>query len=443
MILRKRFQPMSGIVVAAALLVSPAGAQSLTTIQDTLFKADGARFSGTLTIQWSTFDATNIGTIVQQSKTVDVGNGNLMVQLAPNAGVPAPANVYTVHYQSDGSQQFTETWTVPSSSTPLTVAAVRIGTVTSGAGAQGTSAGSSTPIAESAVTGLVSDLAQRPIKGPGFGTGSVAVINQNGQIETAIGDIGECVYIDGTAGPCGSPQSQFFDAETPGGIADGMNDTFTLLNPPSGSSLTLFRNGIYMKAGFDYNLNISSIQFVPGAIPQPGDTLVASYRIDPNAGNLGALTSNSTNGTPVALAQVLCSSSGKANVTNTWASLGACDIPANALNPGDRIEVRFSFTHDGSGSGFDTMIDWGTTTILARSGGTQDAAFTGQAEAAITSSGAQISIQSWGSVLTFLPGIVSSGPQTGLKLDIQGRISTPGSDTLTLTNYTVLRYPGH
>ena len=100
----------------------------LTTIQDTLYRADGTRYSGTLTITWSTFDATNIGTIVQQSRTVQVVNGNLLVQLVPNATAAPPANVYTVNYQSDGYQQFTETWTVPVSTQPLTVSEVRTGT---------------------------------------------------------------------------------------------------------------------------------------------------------------------------------------------------------------------------------------------------------------------------------------------------------------------------
>ena len=132
-ILPKHPTPLSGILLAATAFVGTAFAQTgLTTIQDTLFKADGTHFSGTLTIQWSTFDATNIGTIVQQSKSVDIVNGNLYVQLVPNAGAQAPANVYTVHYQSDGSQQFTETWAVPTSSTPLTVADVRTGMLTSG-----------------------------------------------------------------------------------------------------------------------------------------------------------------------------------------------------------------------------------------------------------------------------------------------------------------------
>ncbi len=65
------------------------GQTGLTTIQDTLFKADGTLYNGSLTIQWSTFDTTNPGTIVQQSTTVAVINGNLFTLLAPNATAPA------------------------------------------------------------------------------------------------------------------------------------------------------------------------------------------------------------------------------------------------------------------------------------------------------------------------------------------------------------------
>src|SRR5665213_4327030 len=125
----KQLTPLSGILMAATAFCGPAFAQTgLTTIQDTLFKADGTRFNGTLTIGWSTFDAANIGTIVQQSKNVQVVNGNLLVQLAPNATATPPSNVYTVQYQSDGRSQFVETWTVPVSAQPLTVAVVRTGT---------------------------------------------------------------------------------------------------------------------------------------------------------------------------------------------------------------------------------------------------------------------------------------------------------------------------
>jgi hypothetical protein len=302
-------------------------------------------------------------------------------------------------------------------------------------------AGNQVPIVESSVVGLVADLAQRPIKGPGFGTGSVAVINQDGQIETAIGNVGDCVYVDGTAGPCGSQQTQFFDAETPGGLVDGANTTFTLANPPSGSSLMLFRNGLYMKAGFDYTLSGATIQFVQGAIPQPLDTLVASYRIDPAAGNLGELQSGALHAS--GQAQVLCSANGIATTDESWTDLGGCDVPADALRPGDRIEARFDLSHMGSSSGFDFQVTWGATVVLSRHGSQQDSAIAGRVESAISDAGAQITTESWGTVLSFLPGIASSPALPGLRVEIRGKLSTAGDDVLKLISYTILRYPGN
>jgi hypothetical protein len=425
------------ISLAIAALCGIASAQTgLTTIQDTLFKADGTRFNGSIIIRWGTFDANNIGTIVQQSKSVQVVNGNLQVQLAPNAGAQAPANTYTVMYQSDGREQFTETWTVGSSSQPLRVAEVRTGMITSSTGTPG----NQTPIVESSVVGLVADLAQRPVKGAGFGTGSVAMINQNGQIETVVGNVGDCVYADGSTGPCGGQASAYYDGETPAGLVDGSNNTFTLANAPSGLSLSLFRNGLYMKAGFDYTLSGSTIRFVTGVIPQPMDTLVANYRVDPDLAG-GNLTAGGLAG--ATSAQVLCSASGRTNTQVAPVSLGSCDIAAAGLQPGDRIEIRFTFAHAGTASAFDVQLKWGGTTALTRHGSAQDAAIAGQAEAALSSSGAQLTTQSWGTVLAFLPGIVNAPVQNGVKVDLLGSLSKEGSDSIRLTNFTVLRYPGN
>ena len=436
--LRQRAATFGCALLAAATFCCVLLAQNqLVTIQDTLFMADGIRFSGTLFIRWNTFDTTS-GTIVQQSKTVVVSNGNLQVQLTANAGAPAPANSYSVAYQSDGREQFSEAWTVPQVSRTLKVAEVRTGTFS--ASTSGGSVGNQTPIAESAIVGLIADLAQRPTKGPGFGAGSVAVINQNGQIETAAGNVGDCVYVDGTAGTCGSPASQFFDAETPGGVVDGTNLTFTLANPPTGNSLLLFRNGMYMKAGFDYNLTSSIVQFVSNAAPQPQDTLVANYRIDPNAGNIGNLNSGSNSGRTL-LAQVLCSSAGRVNGLDVWASLGACDIPAPLVKSGDRFEIRFNFAHTGAASAFDAQIMWGNTQVLLRHGNKLDTALVGRAEASVSALETQITTESWGTLLPLLPGIVSTGIQNGLKLDILGKLTSLGIDTIGLTNFTVLRYP--
>jgi hypothetical protein len=416
----------------------------LTTIQDTLFKADGTRFSGTLTIQWSTFDAINVGTVVQQSKNVQVTNGNLFVQLVPNAGALPPANIYTVQYQSGGSQQFSESWTVGVSATPLTVSEVRVGTlsVTNAAGAGPNSSGATTPIPESSVVGLVDDLSVRPTKGVAFGANGVAVVDDNGALETAVGQIGQCVLVDGTTGPCGGNAPTFVDAETPGGSLNGTNNTFTLANIPAGASLMLFRNGLYMTAGPDYTLTGSTLQFASNNIPQPLDTLTASYRVNPAvAGVIGNPEVGPV--VPVAAAQVVCSAAGLTTAAGASTSVGACDVPAGGLQPGDRIEIRFSFAHSGMASGFDVLIDWGSTTIVSRHGGTQDAAFVGQAEAAITAAGAQLSVQSWGTVLSLLPAIVTSPVQSGVQISLHADVSTPGSDTVTLTNYTVLRYPSH
>lgn len=167
--LQKTLKALSpAIVLGSVLCATMWGQGGLTTIQDTLFDADGARYNGTLIIKWSTFDANNPGTVIQQSKSVQVVNGNLLVQLTPNSTALPPANLYTVLYQSDGNQQYTETWTVPLSATPLKVPQVRTG---SGAGSSGGgSAGglTGTGAAESTINNLVTDLNARPIKGPGF-----------------------------------------------------------------------------------------------------------------------------------------------------------------------------------------------------------------------------------------------------------------------------------
>ncbi len=418
----------------------------LTTIQDTLFKADGARFNGTLTIQWSTFDASSIGTIIQQSKSVTVANGNLQIQLAPNQGVQTPANVYTVQYQSDGRNQFTETWTVPVSAQPLAVSAVRTGTQT-GSGTSGTGAtGGQTPIPESSVIGLQADLNQRPTKGAGFGTNGVAIVDDNGVLQTVAGQVGDCVLVDGTSGPCSTPT--FVDAEVPAGTVDGANDTFTLANAPTGTSLMLFRNGLYLTTGFDYSLVNATIQFVAGAIPRTGDTLTASYRVDPAAaGSVGVLTNGGSAVRSVSSAQVICSAQGRASAAIVMTTLGACDIPAAQMNPGDRIEVRFTFAHSGMALGFDFQMDWGSTAALARHGDPRDAAVAGSADVVLLENGAQISAQSWGTVLAFQPKILMAPLQHGVRVVLRAAM-TPGaaagaSDNIRLTNFTVLRYPAN
>ncbi|MDQ6677317.1 MAG: GDSL-type esterase/lipase family protein [Acidobacteriota bacterium] len=261
------------LAVSGLVLAQP----SVTTIQDTVYKADGTRFTGTAVINWNTFDAGDTSKIGMQSLSVPITNGALYVQLVPNTNA-VPANVYTVHYNSDGVEQFTETWSVPSSAVTLRVRDVRVdpNATTGTGGSTGTP-----PIAETQVNGLPADLVLRPVKGAGYSPGRSAAINDAGEIESVAGSPTDCVRVNGTAAACFDTTvlATFVDAETPTGAVDGANTSFTLANPPvPPTSLQLFRNGIYQTAGPDFTLTGANIQFFAAATPQQGDTLLASYR---------------------------------------------------------------------------------------------------------------------------------------------------------------------
>lgn len=247
---------------------------TLTTISDVLFKADGTRFNGLAQINWISFESGNGSVIAAQSKTVRIIDGNLFVQLTPTTNA-VPAAEYLVKYSSDGKIQFQETWAVPPSPTALRVRDVRTSQPLFPGGP-----GQVTQIQESDVIGLVADLEIRAVKGPGYGNSRAAVISDTGQLEGALGALSDCVRVDGTSVPCGGGGSSVFvDHEVPGGVVDGANVTFTVANAPTpAASLHLFRNGLLQKAGFDFVLVGSVVTFVSAAVPQPGDTMLASYR---------------------------------------------------------------------------------------------------------------------------------------------------------------------
>ncbi len=421
---------LAAVCLSSAMAATP----QLTTIQDVLYKADGTRFNGILTISWNSFQSPDSANIATQSITVKVIAGNLRVQLVPSPA--APAGNYTVVYNSDGRVQFQETWSVPSSTQPVRVSAVRVNAATAGAI---TSCGQITtgPITESQVTGLTADLAARPLEGSAFAAGRVAFLNSLGSIDGVSGNPSDCLHVDGSSGTCGTSgttTASFMDGDSPAGIVDGSNTAFALSQTPSPStSLALYRNGIMQKAGQDFTVSGTSLLFVSANTPQPGDTLMASYRV---AGVSGG--SASSNPSP----QVVCSGTGGTTTGVSLASIGACSIPAGLLLPGDRVEIHFDLAHTGAASGFTFEVDWAATPILNRSGATSDALVTGRAEAAILASGAQLSAQSWGTVLSFSAGVAPSADAyaAGIIINFQGMLASAG-DTLTLASYSVVRIP--
>jgi lysophospholipase L1-like esterase len=96
-----------------------------TTVQDTVFRADGTPASGTVLIAWPAFVTAAGRTVAAGSTSVTIGAGGaLSVPLVANSGSTPMGSYYTVVYHlSDGttSRQY---WAVPASATPVQVSAI-------------------------------------------------------------------------------------------------------------------------------------------------------------------------------------------------------------------------------------------------------------------------------------------------------------------------------
>ena len=78
----------SKVAVLMCATIPLLAAPALTTIQDSIFKADGTNFYGTAVISWMPFQTADNSKIGMQTLTVAVINGAFFVQLAPNQGLP-------------------------------------------------------------------------------------------------------------------------------------------------------------------------------------------------------------------------------------------------------------------------------------------------------------------------------------------------------------------
>ncbi len=413
------------LVVSLFACASAAAAPPLTTIQDVLYKADGARFNGSAVIEWKSFQASEGSNIAPQSITVKVLNGVLRVQLVPTTNASTGA-YYVVKYNSDGKVQFIERWAVPPSTIAVRLRDVRVSSVP-------TQSSTGTQVQISDVVGLSEELAIRAVKGAGYLPGRAAIVNANGELETAMGNADDCVRVDGSSGACGSGGANpgFADMETPAGIVDGANAVFQLANPPApAASLALHRNGVLQKPGFDYTLSGAALTFLTGAVPQPGDVLLASYRLV----DLGS---------PMMFPQVLCSFAGSATSATALTRLGRCTVPASLLRAGDRVEMRFDCSHEGTGIGFSIEVRWGTTSLGVRTVAAGESFVTGRAAAGVHANGAQWSVESWGAVTsTFASaGAASDSVTAPINIEVFAQMGATTSETVTLRNFTVIRYP--
>jgi hypothetical protein len=224
------------------------------------------------------------------------------------------------------------------------------------------------------------------------------------------------------------------DGEALAGIVDGANTAFGISGTPNpATSLAVYRNGMLQQAGVDYTVAARSIQFVSAGVPQPGDTLLASYRISGSSSGSGQLYPSP---------QVLCSGLGATTNGTALTSIGSCNIPAGLLAAGDRLEIRLDLGHQGVTSGFTFDVHWGASSIVTRNGSAADTLIAVRADAAILTAGAQMSCESWGNSLPFAAGVSAAADAYagGITIDFRGNVGLAG-ETLTLGAYSVLRLP--
>jgi hypothetical protein len=87
-------------------------------------------------------------------------------------------------------------------------------------------------------------------------------------------------------------------------------------------------------------------------------------------------------------------------------------------------------------------VDWGTTALVHRDAAAGETLLAGRGSAAVLSSGAQLSGESWGASTSFAAtaAFAADNYSGGLAVNFSGSVAQSG-DTVTLTSFTVVRVP--
>ncbi len=94
---------------------------ALTTISDTVYRADGSAAAGTVLIAWPSFQTAEGDGVAAGNLAVTIGPlGAFTAQLVPNVGATPAGTYYVVVFQLDDGTVRTEYWAVPATS-PVTI----------------------------------------------------------------------------------------------------------------------------------------------------------------------------------------------------------------------------------------------------------------------------------------------------------------------------------
>ncbi|MHB8304146.1 MAG: hypothetical protein ACYDC6_15225 [Acidobacteriaceae bacterium] len=114
-----------GLIFGIATVAAGWGQVGTTTVQDTVFNADGSYATGTILVRWPAFVTATGNTVAAGHLDAQIGaNGQVVLNLAPNVGANPAGSYYTAVYHLAGNAVSTEYWSIPN--VPSTsIAAIR------------------------------------------------------------------------------------------------------------------------------------------------------------------------------------------------------------------------------------------------------------------------------------------------------------------------------
>ena len=117
---------LTALLAALQATASHGQQPARTSITDTVYRADGSAASGTVLISWPEFTTADGKPVAAGTLNMQLGTGGAFsVALAPNAGANPDGTFYKIVLKLDDGTTESEAWVVPSSATPVTIAAVR------------------------------------------------------------------------------------------------------------------------------------------------------------------------------------------------------------------------------------------------------------------------------------------------------------------------------
>ena len=92
-------------------------APPLSTVRNTIYRANGSPFTGKIIIDWRSFEASDTSFIAKNQLELQITDGFLNARLVPTTTAAGPAYYRVRYFSSNGTIEFSEAWAVPASRT--------------------------------------------------------------------------------------------------------------------------------------------------------------------------------------------------------------------------------------------------------------------------------------------------------------------------------------